>query len=46
MPFEELNKWKTLLILDDPCAIETQSSDEFQNLIWQAWFPQVQKACG
>ncbi|XP_050520902.1 tuftelin-interacting protein 11 [Daktulosphaira vitifoliae] len=46
MPFEELNKWKALLILDDPCAIETQSSDEFQNLIWQAWFPQVQKSCG
>ncbi|XP_050443054.1 tuftelin-interacting protein 11 [Adelges cooleyi] len=46
MPFDELNKWKELLILDEPCAVGTQSSDEFQTLIWQAWVPQVQKACG
>lgn len=46
MPFEELNKWKDLLTLNEPCAVGFQTSDEFQTLIWQEWVPQVQKACG
>ncbi|VVC32145.1 Hypothetical protein CINCED_3A008171 [Cinara cedri] len=46
MPFEELNKWKQLLTLNDSYVIGFQSSDEFQTLIWQEWIPQVQKACG
>lgn len=45
MPFKELNKWKELLTLNEPCAVGFQSSDEFQTLIWQEWVPQVQKAC-
>lgn len=46
MPIEELNKWKELLTLQDPCAIGFQSSEEFQTLIWQEWVPRVQRACG
>lgn len=45
MPFNELNKWKELLTLNEPCAVNFQASDEFQTLIWQEWVPQVQKAC-